>query len=82
MKTVWLFYVPYCYNTLMSGVVSVRQLLLLGTEDGLYSLSLSEKARPERRVRVEGFPPVLMMKQVPELDQLVFICGEWRSDGY
>ena len=49
--------------------------MLLGTEDGLYSLSLSDKVRAEQRIRVDSFPPVLMMKQVPELDQLAFICG-------
>ncbi|KAF0310045.1 Citron Rho-interacting kinase [Amphibalanus amphitrite] len=53
-----------------------EQLMLLGTEDGLYSLALSDKTRPERRIKVDAFPPVLMMKQVPELDQLAFICGK------
>ena len=59
--------------------VSCVQLALLGTEDGLYSLALSERGRAERRIKVDSFPPVLMMKQVPELDQLTFICGESRQ---
>ncbi|XP_037091431.1 citron Rho-interacting kinase-like [Pollicipes pollicipes] len=64
-------------------------LMLLGTEDGLYSLSLTD-GRTERRIKVDGFPPVLMMRAVPEVDQLVFIAAAsvsaarldaWRLEG-